>query len=148
MVSSVDPWSIMKLAFLLAVSARIMFVVAVSIAWGVLNEMGERPNGPETISALANMFTQVLGPWALWIFGTGAFFIMFSTVLSAVGAGGRFIPDYLIEMGFFDRSNLAARRACIRVYVTVAPIIAFLIYMWVENPVLLVMIGGLISGPA
>lgn len=110
---------------------------------GVLNKMGERPSGPETIEVLSNMFTQTLGPWAVWLFGFGAFFILFSTVISGIGAGGRFIPDYLIEMGFFDRSNLAMRRACIRGYVTVIPIVGFLIYLWVENPLLLIMIGGL-----
>ena len=110
---------------------------------GVLNEMGERPNGLETISVLSNMFTQTLGPWALWLFGFGAFFILFSTVLSGIGAGGRFIPDYLIEMDFFDRSNLRKRRAWIRGYVTVMPFLGFLIYLWLENPVLLIMIGGL-----
>ncbi len=110
---------------------------------GVLNEMGERPNGLETISVLSNMFTQTLGPWALWLFGFGAFFILFSTVLSGIGAGGRFIPDYLIEMDLFDRSNLRKRRAWTRGYVTLMPALGFLIYLWLENPVLLVMIGGL-----
>lgn len=110
---------------------------------GVLNKMGERPNGLETISVLSNMFTQTLGPWAVWLFGLGAFFILFSTLLSAIGAGGRVIPDYLIEMGFFDRSNLRLRRRFIRGYVILIPFVSFIIYVWIENPVLLIMIGGL-----
>jgi Mn2+/Fe2+ NRAMP family transporter len=112
---------------------------------GVLNKMGERPEGNETINVLSNMFTQTLGPWAVWMFATGAFFILFSTVLSGIGGGGRFIPDYLIEMGFFERSNLAARQLCIRVYVTLIPIIGFLIYIKFANPLLLVIIGGLLT---
>ena len=110
---------------------------------GVLNQMGERPNGSETLAALSNMFTQTLGPWAMWLFGIGAFFILFSSVVSGIGAGGRFFPDYFIEMKLFDRSNIDTRRKFIRGYVSVVPGIAFLIFLLVKNPVLLVMIGGL-----
>ncbi len=110
---------------------------------GVLHAIGARPDGLETISALSNMFTQTLGPWAVWLFGIGAFFILFSTALSAIAAGGRVVPDYLIEMGFFDRSNLLRRLAFIRGYVAVVPIVGLVLYLTFENPVLLVTIGGL-----
>lgn len=40
LVSRVDPWSVMKLAFLLSVSLGIVLVVAVAILWSVLNGMG------------------------------------------------------------------------------------------------------------
>lgn len=114
---------------------------------GVLHPMGTRPEGnpDDVISALSNMFTQTLGPWAVWIFAFGAFFILFSTVLSAIGGGGRFIPDYFIEAKLFDRSQLRTRRAWTRGYVIVMPIFAFAMYMWLKNPVLLIMIGGLTS---
>ncbi len=59
MVRSVDPWSIMKLAFLLAVSAGIMFVVAVSIVWGVLNNMGVFDQIQEQITTLFGGETEV-----------------------------------------------------------------------------------------
>jgi len=39
-VSRIDPWSIMKLAFLLAVAIAIMTVVATAVVWYVLNSMG------------------------------------------------------------------------------------------------------------
>ena len=91
-----DVW----LALLIVTCATIPFYV---LGAGVLNQMGIVPEGnDETISALSNIFTQTLGPWAVWIFSIGAFLILFSTVLSGVGAGGRFIPDYLIEMKFMD----------------------------------------------
>ena len=113
---------------------------------GVLNQMGVVPEGNnETISALSNIFTQTLGSWAVWIFSIGAFLILFSTVLSSVGAGGRLIPDYLIEMQFIDRSNLALRRAIIRCYLVALPIVAFLIYLFAPSFVVLIMIGGLTS---
>lgn len=110
---------------------------------GVLHKMGERPKGQEAIAALSNMFTETIGGWAVILFAIGAFFILASSVLSGLGAGGRAIPDYLIEMGAFDRSNLAVRHAWTRGYVTLFPILGFIIYLFVENPVLLVTIGGL-----
>ena len=38
-VSRVDPWSVMKLAFLLSIALGIVLVVAVALVWMVLNEM-------------------------------------------------------------------------------------------------------------
>lgn len=113
---------------------------------GVLNKMGLQPEGSdETISVLSNIFTQTLGGWAVWAFSIGAFFILFSTVLSGVGAGGRAIPDYLIEMQIFDRSRIDIRRAIIRWYVAFLPIFAFLIYLFSPGFVFLIKVGGLTS---
>ena len=113
---------------------------------GVLNKMGLAPEGSEAvIGTLSNIFTQTLGEWALWLFSIGAFVILFSTVLSSVGSGGRFIPDYLIEMRFIDRSNLKLRKSIIRWYLALLPFIAFSIYLMAPNFVILIMIGGLTS---
>ena len=110
---------------------------------GVLHALGEQPDGLETISILAAMFTRTLGPWARWLFGIGAFCILFSTMLAAVSGGGRYIPDYLMELGYLDRHNLDARRAIIRGYAVVIPIAAFVFYLTFQNPVLLVTIGSM-----
>lgn len=131
------------LALIIVTCATIPYYV---LGAGVLNAMGIVPEGnSETIGALSNIFTQTLGMWAVWFFAIGAFFILFSTVLSGVGAGGRSIPDYLIEMGVFDRSNLRLRMLIIRWYLGILPIIAFLIYLFIPNFVVLIMIGGLTS---
>lgn len=131
------------LALIIVTCATIPYYV---LGAGVLNAMGIVPEGnSETIGALSNIFTQTLGMWAVWFFAIGAFFILFSTVLSGVGAGGRSIPDYLIEMGVFDRSNLRLRMLIIRWYLGILPMIAFLIYLFIPNFVVLIMIGGLTS---
>ncbi|GII98826.1 transmembrane protein DUF3566 [Sediminihabitans luteus] len=39
-VSRVDPWSVMKLSFILAFAVGIMTVVAIAMFWGVLNGLG------------------------------------------------------------------------------------------------------------
>lgn len=110
---------------------------------GVLHELGETPNGLETISVLSNMFTRTLGPWSLWVFGIGAFFILFSTTIAAIAGGGRFVPDYLIETGFLERKNLATRIKIIRGYALLVPILSLLLYLYFQNPVTLVTIGAI-----
>ena len=81
----------------------------------------------------------------MWIFSFGAFFILFSTILSSIGEGGCFIPDYFVELGFLERSNLAARRSIVRWYVAILPIDAFLIYKFSLGFVFLIIVGGLTS---
>lgn len=55
MLTTVDPWSIMKLAFLLSIAAGIMFVVATGIVWNVLNKMN-------VFTSINEQITTILGP--------------------------------------------------------------------------------------
>ncbi|MDH3640542.1 MAG: Nramp family divalent metal transporter [Gammaproteobacteria bacterium] len=112
---------------------------------GVLNPLGERPEGQATIASLSNMFTATLGPWAFWLFAIGAFSILFSSVVSAIGAGGRVVPDYLTVLGFLDRGRLADRYRWTRGYIIVVPFLGFLLYLGFQSPVVLVSIGALAS---
>ena len=52
MLHSIDPWSIMKLAFLLAIAAGVMLVVATHIVWSFLNDMGVFTTLQEQITTL------------------------------------------------------------------------------------------------
>lgn len=113
---------------------------------GVLKKLGREPDGLETISMLSEMFTQTLGPWSLWLFGVGAFCILFSTMISFIAGEARYIPDYIMELGYMERQNLAARRFWIRGYCTVIPIFCFAVYIWIQNPRLLITIGALVAG--
>ncbi len=109
---------------------------------GVLNAMGERPQGPETISALSNMFTETLGPWSVWLFGLGAFCILFSTTLAGFAGGARYIADLTIALGFVERRRVDIRQKIIRGWCLFAPFVAFGFYLWIQNPVLLVTVGA------
>ncbi len=135
-VLQADVW----ITLILLTCATLPFYV---LGAGVLRALDKRPSGLDTLAMLSEMFTQTLGPWAVWLFGVGAFFILFSTTLSGIAAGARYLPDYLIELGYLARDDLRARRAWIRGYCTAVPVIAFLFYLALQNPVLLVTIGGL-----
>ena len=109
---------------------------------GVLHATGQQPSGNETIVALSNMFTQTLGSWSLWVFAVGAFCILFSSSVAGVAAGGRYIPDYLMELGFLSRDRLNVRYSIIRWYGLIVPFIGLALYAGFQRPVLMVTIAG------
>ncbi|MBT3427850.1 MAG: Nramp family divalent metal transporter [Gammaproteobacteria bacterium] len=109
---------------------------------GILHALGEVPSGQQTIVILSQMFTETMGPWSLWIFAVGAFCILFSSCVAGVAAGGRYIPDYLIELGFLARNRLDIRRSIIRYYGLTVPFIGLLLYAGFQRPVLMVSIAA------
>jgi manganese transport protein len=112
---------------------------------GVLHAGGREPQGLGMVAVLSEMFTGTLGAWSLWLFGGAAFCILFSSAVAGYGGTARFLPDFLIEFGFLDRSRLAVRRAWIRGYGTVMPAAGFLFYVLFENPVMLLTVGALMG---
>ena len=109
---------------------------------GVLHATGQQPSGNATIIALSNMFTQTLGGWSLWVFAVGAFCILFSSSIAGVAGGARYIPDYLMELGFISRQQLNVRYAIIRWYGALVPFIGLLLYAGFQRPVMMVTIAG------
>ena len=109
---------------------------------GVLHSQGLVPAREETVSILANMYTSTLGHWSYVLFMFGAFFILFSTVLSGLGAGSRSFPDLLVTFGFIPRQNLALRRNWIRGYIIAMPLVSAALYKWIEAPIAMVIVGA------
>jgi Mn2+/Fe2+ NRAMP family transporter len=109
---------------------------------GVLHALGERPEGSNVIRALSNMYTNTLGPWSLWLFAIGAFSILYSSTVSSIAARARYIPDYIIELGYFPRDRIDLRRLIIRWYCIVVPFIGLGLYAGFQRPVLMVTIAA------
>ncbi|MCA5894123.1 DUF3566 domain-containing protein [Isoptericola sp. NEAU-Y5] len=70
-VSRVDPWSVMKLAFLLSVAIGLITVVATMVVWYVLNDMG-------TFATIQDFLQQTIGNGTLNIVQ----FIAFDRIVS------------------------------------------------------------------
>ncbi|MCK9794200.1 DUF3566 domain-containing protein [Isoptericola sp. 4D.3] len=70
-VSRVDPWSIMKLAFLLSVAIGFITVVATMVVWYVLNDMG-------TFAKIQGFMSETIGPQAVNLMQ----FVQFDRVVS------------------------------------------------------------------
>ena len=134
-VVQVDVW--VTLAILTCATLAFFFLGA-----GVLHRLGLQPEGQETISVLANTYTSTLGPWSALLFAVGAFFILFSTTLSGLGAGSRSFPDLLVTFGFIPRRNLALRQRWIRGYIIAMPLVSATIYFAWQSPIALVLFGA------
>ena len=112
---------------------------------GVLNRMGQMPDGLDTLSILSNMYTQTLGQWAWWLFMFGGFFVLFSTVVSGLGGGSRMMADVMGVIGVIDPDDYKARVRVRRIWAVAAPTIQSLCYFFIANPVWMLTISGTVG---
>ena len=110
---------------------------------GVLYRLNQRPNGLETISVLSNMYTETRGPWAFNLFLVGAFFVLFSTVVSGLGASSRVFADGMAAMGLIERNDYRTRVRILRAWALFKPTVAAFAYFLIQNPVWMLTIGNL-----
>ena len=110
---------------------------------GILKGMGLVPAADKTIETLSNMYTQTLGPWAVWVFYAGAIATLYGTIFAATAANSRVYADMFRMMGFFRRDDYASRvryRQRLVWALTIIPVILFYVF---REPVTMVFIGGM-----
>ena len=112
---------------------------------GVLNRMGQMPDGLDTLSILSNMYTQTLGQWAWWLFMVGGFFVLFSTVVSGLGGGSRMIADVMGVIGVIDPNDYKMRIRVRQIWAVAAPAIQSLCYFFIKNPVWMLTVSGTVG---
>lgn len=98
------------------------------------------------IDTLAHLFLQSLGPWSLWLFLLGAFFVLFSTAFSATASNARLAADALAIFGLRRYRDDEDRRRMVWAFCVGLPFYAALVYFIWEKPVLLIFIGGVAQG--
>jgi Mn2+/Fe2+ NRAMP family transporter len=111
---------------------------------GVLHEMGQIPENSNMLTVISAMYTEVLGAWAADLFIVGAFLVLFSTVIGALAADCRLLPDYLIETGFL-RNDPVVRRRWVRASGYLYPFLYLGILLYFDNPLMLVIVGALFT---
>ena len=84
-LSRVDPWSVMKLAFLLSIALAIVAVVAVFVLWSVLDAMGVFDSVGSTVESVTRSSDNAQGIDILDYVGLGKV-LSITMVLSAVNA--------------------------------------------------------------
>jgi hypothetical protein len=84
-LSRVDPWSVMKLAFLLSIALAIVAVVAVFVLWSVLDAMGVFDSVGSTVESVTRSQDNAQGINILDYVGLGKV-LSITMVLSAVNA--------------------------------------------------------------
>ncbi|HYC71256.1 MAG TPA: Nramp family divalent metal transporter [Opitutaceae bacterium] len=100
----------------------------------------------QLIETLSQMFLQSLGPWSLWLFLVGAFFVLYSTAFSATASNARLAADALSIFRLRRYADPAARMRMVRAFCVGLPLYAAALYFIWPKPVTLVFIGGVGQG--
>lgn len=112
---------------------------------GVLHGLGLAPEAKEreVITVLSNMYTQTLGPWALWLFYAGAIATLYGTIFAASAANARVFADVARLMGQFKSGDYATRVKYRNAFVVIINVIPVCFYFFFKAPVKMVFAGGL-----
>ena len=111
----------------------------------VLHSQGLNPKGDQTLEVLGRIYTGTLGSWAETLFVVGAFFVLFSTVVSGVAGATRAMADGLCVMGIIESRDFPARRRFIRIFAVVSLGLHSITYSLFEDPALMLMISSLVA---
>ncbi len=95
------------------------------------------------LSMLSRMYMPVLGEKvALWFIVMGAFAVLFSTFFASTASSCRVLTDFLRVNGFIRLTHPDDRRRWVRRFAVGLPLLNLCLFVWIPDPVRLVIIGG------
>lgn len=112
----------------------------------VLEPQGLVPEGNEMITTLSNIYTGALGDWANILFLVGAIAVLGSTMWASIPSWSRMYANLLSSVGVFDWKDPVPRRRWVRRFTVALPILWGAAYLYFQSPVLMVQIGGVMTG--
>lgn len=112
----------------------------------VLNTQGLVPEGNEMITTLSRIYTDTLGTWASVAFLVGAIAVLGSTMWASIPSWSRMYVNLLATMGVLDWQDPVARLRWVRVFTVALPIVWAIAYLLIQSPVIMVQIGGVMTG--
>ena len=128
------------------ISSMVIYCVATlafyMLGAGVLHRAGLVPKGMDMIPVLSNMYTQTLGPWALWLFYVGAIATLYGTIFAATAGNSRALADTAGLFGRFQRNDYPARLKFMNRFVWVALLVPVGLFFVFRSPVNMVKAGG------
>ncbi len=132
-------------AFLSMVVYTLMTVAFYLLGAAVLHSQDLVPEGFETVRTLSRMYTDSLGIWAETAFLIGAFFVLFSTLFSALAAWSRQFSDAFGAVGLMDYHNPKHRARSIAILAFFFPALWAVLFFFFKDPVFMVLAGGAIT---
>ncbi len=108
----------------------------------VLHTQSRIPEGYQMIEILSGMYTETMGDSARNVFLICAVVVLFSTLFSALASWTRIFSDAFGILGFFDFYNIEQRRRAIAILAWVFPFLWAALFLFLQLPVLMVIIGG------
>ncbi len=109
---------------------------------GILHKRGLVPNATEMIPRLSNMYTETLGPWAVYLFYPGAMVTLYGTIFAATAAESRVGADLCRLLGLFRADDYAARVRYRRRLVWALTVVGAGLFLIFKSPVTMVKVGG------
>jgi amino acid transporter len=138
-----DAW----LSMLIYLTATIAFFI---LGAAILHEETGGGGLPDSVAAmlkvLSAMYRPVLGQRvATWFIVIGAFAVLYSTLFAATAGNSRLIADFSRLQGWIPRDSSQDFRKVVRLGCCILPTLGFVLYLAVQNPVLMVTIGGVMQ---
>jgi Mn2+/Fe2+ NRAMP family transporter len=109
---------------------------------GILHPQGMVPSAKDMIPVLSKLYTETLGPWALWVFYAGAIATLYGTIFAATAAHSRVFADMCRLLGRFEAPDYAARLRYRRRFVWILSTVPVLLFLVFQSPVNMVKAGG------
>ena len=109
----------------------------------ILHKIGEVPEGYQTISTLAQIYTESVGPWAKNLFLFGAIMVLFSSFFIGVASNQRMFVDAFAQLKFLDYRNLTQRQKWFKWTAVIIPLGWVCLFLFFKSPVFMVMFGGI-----
>lgn len=132
-------------AFLSMIVYTLMTLAFYLLGAAILHSQGLVPQGFEMVRTLSRMYTDSIGTWAETAFLIGAFFVLFSTLFSALAGWSRLFSDAFGAVGWIDFKNPKARLRMIAILAWFFPILWAVLYFTFKDPVWMVLAGGSIT---
>jgi hypothetical protein len=132
-------------AFLSMLVYTFMTVAFYLLGAAILHAQGLKPEGFETVKTLSRMYTDSLGGWAETAFLTGAFFVLFSTLFSALAGWSRLFSDAFSSVGWIKYHDPVSRGRSIAFFAFFFPALWAVLFFFFKDPVFMVLAGGAIT---
>ena len=133
--------------YLDGIISMIIYTLATSAFYilgaAILHSQGLIPAGYELIQTLSCLYTDILGPRAMWVFLAGAFMTLYSTLFVACASAARMYTDAVSIFARFNYSDSRLRMRWIRIFACILPVLWGGLYLFFKSPVVMVMMGGI-----
>ena len=110
----------------------------------VLHTDGRNPDNHRLVSTLAESYVPVFGDYGRLLLLAGAIAVLYSTYMVASASNARVFADFTGVIGLTDkRMDSRQRQFLVGLLSFFLPLICVVVYLVVEAPVLLIMVGGI-----
>jgi manganese transport protein len=110
----------------------------------VLHQQGLHPAKSEMIKTLSQMYVPAFGTWTKIFFLIGAWAVLFKTMYVSSASNARLTADLLglAHLVTYPASDPQRRPRWIRTFCVFYPLLGFVLYVFVRDPKVMVIIGG------